>query len=132
MKNLEAVGFRHEIGGRYTYGSQLIATCERNLGEKESRCIHIYSTTVEWLISGIANGKKAFVLFDCSKSSGDESICGGFELPSNLQPKLGRQTADRFFLSAESGNLVIRLRKKDCWDEFSRQQLGDTQFEQLF
>lgn len=132
MKKLDELGFCHEIGRRYTYDSQLIATCERNLGEQDSRCIHICATTVEWLISGIAKGKKAFVLFECSKSSGNESICGGFELPSNLQPKLGRQTADRFFLSAESGNLVIRLRKEDCWDDFSRQQLGDAQFEQLF
>ena len=131
-KNLQTLGFKHEQWGRYSYGSQRIATCERNIGGKESLSSHIGDATVNWLLSGASEGGRVFVLFDCIASEGSERICGGFELPSNLRPMLGRQTADRYFWSAESGNLVIRLRKENCWPGFSRQQLGDAQFQQLF
>lgn len=129
---LSDCGFKHEQWGRYSYGSQRIATCERCIGGKESLIIHIGASTVNWLLSDPSEENKAFVLFDCNASEGSERICGGFELPSDLRPMLGCQTADRYFWSAESGNLVIRLRKEHCWPEFSRQQLGDAQFQQLF
>lgn len=131
-KNLQTLGFKHEQWGRYSYGSQKIATCERSIREDDSLSIHVGKSTVNWLLSGASKGEKAFVLFDCNASEGSERICGGFELPSDLRPMLGCQTADRYFWSAESGNLVIRLQKEHCWPEFSRQQLGDAQFQQLF
>ena len=60
-KSLQTLGFKHEQWGRYSYGSQRIATCERNIGgEGIADHDHIGKTTVNWLLSRRIERGKSF------------------------------------------------------------------------